>query len=144
MTRAGVLYDHIALIDTSAAVALIDDTDQWHEAARVFFKTLGSLRLAALDITGYETYTRTRYRRDTPLALSAIDFLRSNHIWLIAVLPDDVEFARANLERLAEHKISFHDALCHAVMTRIGIYKVVTFDRDFWILGCAVIPGVTG
>jgi predicted nucleic acid-binding protein len=30
-----------------------------------------------------------------------------------------------------------------AIMRRIGLYKVFTFDSDFWTMGFQVIPGTT-
>jgi predicted nucleic acid-binding protein len=38
---------------------------------------------------------------------------------------------------------SFHDALCAVTMHRAGIYKVFSFDSDFWTLGFEVMPGRT-
>lgn len=140
---ANVFYRDIALVDASAAVALHDPSDSWHELATEFFSDTGTLRLAALDLTSYETYTRTRYRRDASLALEAFDFLRGPDIWQLSPLVEDVARARARLSSLPEHRISFHDALCAMVMQRKGIFKIVTFDRDFWVLGCEVLPGAT-
>lgn len=134
-------YSGVALVDSSAAIALHDASDEWHQSAHEFLGSRGDLRFAALDVTTYEAYTRTRYRTDVTRALATFDFLRGSDIWQLSVTSDDVAAARARVVQLAEHRISFHDALCAAVMARKGIYRVFAFDRDFWILGCELLPG---
>ena len=57
------------------------------------------------------------------------------------ISPGDEKSALAILERFSEHAISFHDALCAAVMRRLGIYRVFTFDKDYWVMGFEVLPG---
>jgi predicted nucleic acid-binding protein len=45
------------------------------------------------------------------------------------------------LEKYSDQKISFHDALCAAVMLRIGAYRAFAFDKHFWIMGFEMLPG---
>ena len=139
-----VLYRDAALVDTSAVFALFDETDQLHDEARRFFQT-NKLGLAwyAIDTTAHESYTRVRYDLSRSKAVNAYSLLRGFCIQVVRHVPDDEEHAWLLLERYAEHALSFQDALCAAVMRRIGVFKVFTFDHDFWTMGFEVIPGLT-
>jgi predicted nucleic acid-binding protein len=139
----GVVYDHIALIDTSAVIALYDPAEQRHVDAKVFWEGDNGLVWATVNATSHELYTRVRYREAVPAALEHYQFLRGGSIQVLAFTEDDEKHAEEILAKYAEHSISFHDALCAAVMLRAGIYKIFTFDRDFWILGFEVLPGIT-
>ena len=137
-------YRDVALIDTSAVLALLDPTEQFHVDARLLYTGNTVLVWATLDVTSHETYTRARY---TPLptraALEYYEFLRTSAgITTHHFSKDDETEARAILERFSDHEISFHDALCAAAMKRLGILKIFTFDRDFATLGFIVLPGV--
>ena len=134
----GTVRDNIALIDTSAVVAILDHRDALHETARLFFEE-SDLHWASVNITAHETFTRLRYRRDVHVGLQGFDLLRTDMTVIDFVIDDEVR-ARTMLTKYEEHRISHHDALCAAVMLRSGIYKIFTFDRDFQILGFQVVP----
>lgn len=135
-------YESTVLVDSSAVIALFDPADQFHDVARSFFEEDGRLQWVALNATGHETFTRTRYAHGFLAAAERYAFLRQ--LPVLDFLEEDESSALTILGKYSEHVISFHDALCAAVMLRRGIYKVFTFDKDFWILGFEVMPGVTG
>lgn len=135
----GTLRDHIALIDTSAVIALFDKHEEQHSRAKVFYEE-SSLDWAAVDLTAHETFTRLRSRTDVKRGLEGFDFLRTN-LTVIEFQRSDEVRARSILTKYADHRISHHDAICAAAMLRSGIYKIFTFDRDFLILGFQVVPG---
>jgi uncharacterized protein len=135
----GILRENVALIDTSAVIALLDEREALHEKARLFFEEC-PLDWASLDLTAHETFTRLRARTDVPRGFDGFAFLRTDLTVLDFRREDEVR-VKSILEKYADHKISYHDALCAAVMLRSGIYKVFTFDRDFTVLGFQTIPG---
>ena len=136
------LYEQSVLIDTSAVIALHDEADRYHEQATQLFAQEGLSWMAA-DVTAHETFTRARYRDGFARARQHFEFLRGAPITLVRSDSADEQSALAILEQYSEHAISFHDALCAAVMRRLGIYRVFTFDRDFWVMGFEVLPGYT-
>ena len=94
---------------------------------------------AAVNLTAHETFTRLRYGANVSAGFGGFDFLRTN-LAVIDFRPEDEVRARSMLTKYADHKISYHDAICAAIMLRSGIYKIFTFDRDFLILGFHVLP----
>jgi predicted nucleic acid-binding protein len=139
-----VLYDHAALLDTAAVFALLDERDALHVQATQFFEAnRGALAWYAVDTTAHESYTRVRYDLTREKAFAAYALLRATDVRLVRFSVTDEEQAFAILQRYADQVLSFQDALCAAVMRRMGIFKVFTFDSDFWTMGFQVIPGVT-
>jgi predicted nucleic acid-binding protein len=139
---ANVLYKQVALIDTSAAVALHNAQESNHIIAKQFFDNEKALLWTSLDVTAHETFTRVRYDVSLAKAIGAFDFLRTRPIRFVSFDRQDEQKARSLLNKFSDHKISFHDALCAAVMLRLGIFKVFTFDKDFLILGFDKLPAV--
>lgn len=139
----GIVYDQFALIDTSAVIALFNPRDQFHEEARALFNTTHDLVWFTLNATAHETFTRVRYSEYLASALNRFDFLRSERFHLLAFNKEDELKARELLEKYNDQMFSFHDALCAVIMLRAGIYKIFSFDSDFWTLGFEVIPGPT-
>ena len=144
MSRSGVLYEHIALVDSSAVIALLNENDRFHQEATDFLdEAAETLAWSALDVTAHESFTRVRYQRHLWAALEHYDFLRFPDYEVLRFTPEDEDEARALLAKYDDQLLSYHDALCAAVMLRIGIFKIFTFDRDFWTLGFQVLPGIT-
>ena len=138
LALGGALRQDLALIDTSAVVALQDQREAHHAAARLFFDE-SVLDWAAVNLTANETFTRLRYESDVSAGFAGFNFLRTN-LTVIDFRPEDEVRVKSLLTKYADHKISYHDALCAAIMLRNGIYKIFTFDRDFLILGFQVLP----
>ena len=135
-------YERVALIDSSAVIALHDHEDQFHEDALRFYSKSSDLVLCTLDVTAHELFTRVRYRSSATAALEHFDFLRnSTVVRLYRFLPADELEALDILTRYSDHTISFHDALCAAAMKRLGILRIFSFDSDFAVMGFEVFPG---
>lgn len=138
-------YDHAALIDSSAVIALLDPKEQFHSEAVRLYSTNRELTWAALDVTSHEVFTRIRYDSSITRAREHYDFLRSSYgVQLHRFVPTDEVDALGIAAKYSSRKLSFHDALCAAVMKRLGIVKVFTLDSDFAVLGFVTLPGGTG
>jgi predicted nucleic acid-binding protein len=128
------------LIDTSAVIALHDNQDQYHRLARTFFDATTDVTWVTLNATAHEAYTRARYSSGFHRALTVYDFLTAEPCYHVTFRQEDEIQARNILQRYSEHDMSFHDALCAAVMKRVGIYRAFTFDRHFLYFGFEVLP----
>ena len=77
-------------------------------------------------------------------ALAGYEFIRARDVKVLPFDQDDEDAALRSLRKYADKELSFHDALCAAVMKRNGIFKIVSFDSDFFAFGFEVIPGPYG
>ncbi|MGO8813250.1 MAG: type II toxin-antitoxin system VapC family toxin [Terriglobia bacterium] len=139
----GIVYDRMVAVDTSAVIALHNPRDQFHDQAVQFFETAEGFVWLALNVTTHELFTRVRYDEGLPSALSRYDFMKGERFRPLSFDANDEISARNLLEKYHDQTLSFHDALCAVVMIREGIYKIFSFDRDFWIFGFEVLPGTT-
>lgn len=141
---AGSVYEQMALIDTSAVIALGDPKDQFHKEALEFFQnTSNSLLWYSVNITSHEVFTKVRYMDSLCSALAMYDSLRLDPFHVLSFDLSDEQQARELLNKYHDQRFSFHDALCAVLMLREGIYKIFTFDKDFWVMGFEVMPGRT-
>ncbi len=139
----GVVYEHTALIDTSAVIALSDPNDRFHKDAAVFFKGAQDFLWFTVSTTAHELFTRMRYDRGLNEALGCFDYLRADPFQVLSFDSSDEQKARSLLQKYDDQVLSFHDVICAVVMLRRGIYKIFSFDKDFWVLGFQVVPGRT-
>jgi len=133
--------DRTVLLDTSAAIALSNPQDKFHKSAINYYQNTKVIWIV-LNVTTHETFTRQRYKRNLKQALKSYDYLRGTNFNLINFESSDESEARRILEKYNDQNFSFYDALCAAVMLRIGMYRVFAFDIHFWILGFQVEPGI--
>ena len=137
----GVAYEHMVLVDTSAVVALHDPAAKHHDVALEFYNASQDTRWFAVNVTAHEAFTRGRYDSGLGRALQHFYFLRAQPVRPLPFTEADEARAIALLKKYGEHRLSFHDALCAAIMKRESIYRVFSFDKDFWIMGFEMVPG---
>jgi len=136
------LQQDSVLIDTSAAIALFDSEDQFHNEAKAFYEG-SQFAWYVVNTTTHELFTRVRYDEGLPQALKHYDFLRSPIFHLLNFNQEDENNARTILAKYNDQDFSFHDVLVRVVMIRNGIYKIFAFDKHFWTLQLQVVPGPT-
>lgn len=137
-------YAGAVLIDTSAIVALVDDHDAYHSAATECFNDLSSqVSFCAVDVTAHESFTRLRYAATLKAGLSGFNFLRETNVRTLQFNNDDEQRALELVRKYSDKKLSYHDALCAAVMLRHNMFRIFSFDSDFWVFGFELCPGAT-
>jgi predicted nucleic acid-binding protein len=128
----------LIFLDTGAFVARFIARDEHHaRAARAWRRLERSgdrLFTGALVVAEAVTYLARHAggafaaeRGRSLLASSAISVLRSD--------PDDENSALGLLERFADQRLSFTDAVSFALMRRHGLKRAFTFDRHFVMAG---------
>jgi predicted nucleic acid-binding protein len=122
-------------VDSGPLIALADRGDAQHLEARRFFGRKGAPLLTHVGVLG-EAVTFLRYRFGHASARRLGDLVRNGRaLTLLPIeLADDLEGWRWFL-RYRDQKFSLVDCWSFAVMTRLGIREVATFDRDFTIAG---------
>jgi predicted nucleic acid-binding protein len=135
------LYARTVLLDTSAVIALLGTAERFHLDARRFFSE-SPLSWCALRVTSHETFSTVRKASYLARALEHYDFYLSYGIEMLDFGPDDEIRARGLLESKEDKALSFHDALCAAVMQREHLYRIFSFDSDFLCFDFEVLPGI--
>lgn len=141
----GLAYANAVMIDTSAVVALLDPADQFHQHAADCLAGLQAENLmCAVDVTAHEVFTTLRYNVDLDAGVDGFGQLREAGVRTLDFTPDDEQEALALARKYTDKALSFHDVLCAAVMLRYGMFRVFSFDADFWTFGFELVPGITG
>jgi predicted nucleic acid-binding protein len=137
-------YANAVLVDTSAVVALVNESDPLHQQATACLEQLrGENLLCAVNVTAHESFTRLRYGCTLELAGAGYALLRCGGVRTLEFVESDEEKALTLARKYTDKTLSFHDSLCAAVMLRHAMYRVFSFDADFWAFGFEVLPGVT-
>jgi len=131
------------LVDTSALVALYLEDDAEHQRAA---DTLAGLRvkkrslLATTDVFD-ETVTLVRRWGGYAHAIRAGEALRQSRILEVVQVSDgDREAAWSLFKEYKNLELSFTDCTSAAIMSRLELEEVFTFDSDFREFGYTSIP----
>jgi uncharacterized protein len=125
-------------VDSSAWIALFSARDQHHSDADRTFRRAVERRMTILttNLVLAEVHRLLLFRAGMRPALAALDRIEASPLVRIE-FPGDAHHrsARAWLEKLAGHSVTYADAVSFAVMQSSKCSKVATFDRDFEIAG---------
>jgi len=121
-------------VDTSAWFALIDRSDQNHEAAAGFVRQF-QVEPVTWHLTDYivdETATLLSLKVSHQQAVAFLDFLdRSRQVMRSHVTPDLLGKAEKIFRRYRDKKWSFTDCVSFAYMDSQGLADVFAFDHNF-------------
>lgn len=130
-------------IDTSAWIAVVDVSDQYHRVAagpyHRLFRSYG--RLVTTDLVVSESHNLLRRTLSSTIALQ----------WLVSILGSpriDVVFGdrtlldkgRAWLRRYPDQEFSLTDAVSFALMQDRSIHEAFAFDEHFRTAGFELLP----
>ena len=128
----------LVLVDTSAVFALIDRKDANHAAAKSRLRSLKKTRsepiLTNFLVSECHALLLARIGHEV-----ARQWLLTN-VWRVEpVLPSDEQHARDIIRRCTDKGYSYTDATSFAVMERLGLVRVFSFDRHFKQYGFELI-----
>jgi len=118
-------------VDTSAFYAAADRGDQNRERAMTLLAEQD--RVITSDHILVETWSLLMRRLGYDAAEGFWDGVRSKAVTVEYVGPADLENAWATGEIFADQRFSLVDRTSFAVMQRLGVYRVISFDDDFAI-----------
>lgn len=128
------MISNSVFIDTSWFKAFIDTKDDFYDLAIKQFKTLSSqnTNLITTNFVIDETLTLLRVRRGLEHSLKFRDLLVEmiNHLKIVRVLSTDEKNAWDWFPK-AWSKLSFTNCTSFAVMQRLELKDVATFDEHF-------------
>ncbi len=127
-----------AFVDSSAWIAYFSARDRLHvDADRMLREAIARRTvLVTTDLVLAEVHRWLLFRAGPRPAVAAIDRIdRSPSAAVVFATPAHHRVARAWLDRLADQRISYTDAISFAVMQATGCNAVMTFDHDFVVAG---------
>jgi predicted nucleic acid-binding protein len=138
------IYERAVLFDTSGLEAIADPRDKYHEAAAQCLAELRGLAYPfyVTTLTIAETHRRLLYKPRLGIlpALSFLESVYDGSTNIVRPLKEDEQQALEYIKRFDDQKLTFTDTISMAVMNRLGLRKVFSFDWHFTILGFQVIP----
>jgi predicted nucleic acid-binding protein len=120
-----------AFVDTSAWFAAVSVKDRHHRRASELLDA--RLRLLTSTFTIIETWLLLRTRINFAIAESFVEHIRSGAAKVEHSTMDDLVRARELAAAFADQEFSLVDRTSFAMMERLGIGKVISFDDDFVI-----------
>jgi uncharacterized protein len=129
------------LWDSSAIVALLDAGDRRHESARDTAERLAGERWFGFITNYVEAETHALLLRRLGRG-AALGWLLKPTIPVVKALLADEQRAKEILARYVDKDFSLCDAISFAVMERLGIRTVFSFDRHFQQYGRFEVLGL--
>jgi len=133
-------------VDTSAFLALVNEKDNNHIAAKTFLEGIknGKVKVRKIITSDYiidETLTRIRYSVGHKEAVKwGKDILASRVVEKADVGKEIFDLAWELFETYEDKKLSFTDCTSFALMKKKGIERVFSFDGDFENIGFILMP----
>ena len=126
-------------IDTSAFLALEDESDQYHEEALQFREQVLRKKRYEVIATSYimdETLTLIRFRLSIKASIDFSKKIRKSKVVKIVHVSREMEGkARDIFERYDDKDFSFTDCVSFVVMWETGIKEAFAFDEHFNQIG---------
>lgn len=133
--------------DTSAYIALTDQSDQFHRQAVELAHALVQSRLprVTLNYVLAETYTRTLWKLGHSAALRLGDSIqRDATAGRLSVIQADATLdknAWGLFRRYHDQRFSYVDCTCFAWLQQAGQVEVFAFDQHFFKMGFSPFQG---
>lgn len=136
------LFSRAVLMDTGAFLALAKSNDIHHSVAFECLKLIAKHRLPLFVSipTIYESYRRILFDLGQTSAGQFLDQVLGGSLNLARTAIEDEHEARRLIGRYAALQLTLTDAANMALMVRLGIAAVFSFDRHFLQAGFIRIP----
>lgn len=122
------------MIDTGAWYAICDASDRNHRRAKEFYEQVaGTVPLITTDTILAEAWTLLVTRLGRPAAITFWETLREAGIFVVTLEEADIEAAWQIINAFPDQTFSFTDCTTFAVMERLRIERVFTFNRHFFV-----------
>ena len=133
-----------AFIDTAAYFALADPSDNAHAAATAIARSLAieHRRTYTTNFVLAETHALLLSRIGRATARTVLRAIDTSSTLIERVTPADEALARAIIDKYDDKNFSLTDATSFAIMERLGLIEVFTFDRNFTQYGFTVLSPV--
>lgn len=131
-------------VDTSAWLGRLHPRDQYHRLASDIWREIAmheeAFATSSVVLSELFNLLGRRVGHGTA-AQRAREIYRSAALEILRPTEDDEMKALAYYEKFADQKIGFPDCVSFALMRRLRIRRVFTFDRHFALAGFEAVPG---
>lgn len=122
------------LVDTSAFYALADTSDTYHSKALKFYEeNLQKRRFITTDYILIEVWILINHRLGLRKSMEFWSGLRKGIIPILGIQKEDLDLAFQIAEEFEDQDFSIVDAAAFALMQRLEIKEVFTFDTHFLV-----------
>ena len=129
------------LVDSSFLLAMVDGDDTRHPEAIDLLKGLGKVTLLVTSHIFDEAMTLIKVRLSTEAAIRTGRQLRLSTLFrLIHITEGDDEAAWEIFSQYTDKEWSYTDCSCLAVMRKLGITEILSFDHHFDQMGMVRLP----
>jgi predicted nucleic acid-binding protein len=127
-------------VDTGAWYALVDNRDPAHDKAKVCFSE-NRMPMTTTNFVFDETITLIRKKLGWQTASGFGEMLRSSErLSIIPVIVEDEQKAWSIFLKYRDQDFSYTDCSSFAVMQRLNIGTVFSFDHHFSVMKFNVVP----
>jgi predicted nucleic acid-binding protein len=132
------------LLDTGVLVAIASRDDSRHEEAAGCLRTVSSrgnpifVSLATI----YESHRRILHALGILRAREFLAGIFDGSTVIVEPRPTDEIHAIEWIDRLSDQRITLTDAVNMAIMTRLHLFAVMSFDNDFLVAGFLRVPPI--
>ena len=132
-------------VDTGAFIALANQSDQYHQAARDCLEGLAAT--GVLFVTSNfvldEAYTRIRRKAGLKAAVAFGENIRSSRKFKVVTVESSLEQKAWEIfKKYSDHPFSYTDCTSFALLLKKKIKETFAFDQDFKIFGFNVLPAM--
>ena len=143
MFRIGrTIFEKAAMLDTGPLVSLYDSKDKRGSIIDGILKAIqkNNYPIYVSIVTIAETHKRILYDVGYVRASEFLTTITSGEVNIIEIYEADINDAASIIKRYNDQDIPFADAITMAIMKRVGIRKVLSYDRHFWLLNFKMLP----
>ncbi len=129
------------LVDSSFLLAMVDRGDKHHSEAIDFLRSLGKVTLLVTSHIFDEAMTLIKVRLGSKVAVRTGRQLRLSTLFRLTHVTEGDEGATWEIfSRYTDKDWSYTDCSCLAVMRKLGITEVLSFDHHFDQMGMVRLP----
>lgn len=138
------IHERAVMLDTCSLVSLYDPGDDRGEVISVMLEQMKERKYPVYItlLTIAETHNRILQHVGYERALGFLKAITDGSVHILEIQETDITDAIGFIEKYSDKQISCTDALSAAVMRRMRIQHVLSYDRHFRDLGFFIIPEV--
>lgn len=146
-SRVGrTLYERAIMLDSGPLISLYDPNDTRGDQVAGVLEYIRSLKYPVFTtiLTIAEVHRLILYNVGYKRALEFLRAIYDGTVRILEIESQDASEAIEIVEKYSTCSISFADAVSMALMKRLGILQIMSYDHHFWTLNFYIPPEIYG